>query len=133
MTVTLDVPPPRVDGCKLSYPAPWVLLVTIDRERRMNSMSHELHWQMHDLVTWFDSEPGLRILVITGAGKKAFCAGQDLIELGSAEGSVSSSSRHHQQPPTGFAGISRRTGKKPIVAAVNGFALGGGFELVLNW
>ena len=35
--------------------------------------------------------------------------------------------------PSGFAGISRRTGKKPIVAAVNGFALGGGFELVLNW
>ena len=36
-------------------------------------------------------------------------------------------------PPSGFAGISRRGGKKPIVAAVNGFALGGGFEIVLNW
>ena len=36
-------------------------------------------------------------------------------------------------PSSGFAGISRRTGKKPIVAAVNGFALGGGFEIVLNW
>ena len=36
-------------------------------------------------------------------------------------------------PPSGFAGISRRMGKKPIVAAVNGFALGGGFEIVLNW
>lgn len=36
-------------------------------------------------------------------------------------------------PNTGFAGISRRLGKKPIIAAVNGFALGGGFEIVLNW
>lgn len=36
-------------------------------------------------------------------------------------------------PSTGFAGISRRLGKKPIIAAVNGFALGGGFEIVLNW
>lgn len=36
-------------------------------------------------------------------------------------------------PDTGFAGISRRLGKKPIIAAVNGFALGGGFEIVLNW
>lgn len=36
-------------------------------------------------------------------------------------------------PATGFAGISRRLGKKPIIAAVNGFALGGGFEIVLNW
>jgi len=41
------------------------------------------------------------------------------------------SARRH--PPSGFAGISRRVGKKPIIAAVNGFALGGGFEICLNW
>jgi hypothetical protein len=38
-----------------------------------------------------------------------------------------------KHPPGGFAGISRRLGKKPIVAAVNGYALGGGFEITLNW
>jgi len=38
-----------------------------------------------------------------------------------------------RHPPSGFAGISRRVGKKPVIAAVNGFALGGGFEICLNW
>lgn len=39
----------------------------------------------------------------------------------------------NEHPSTGFAGLSRRGGRKPVVAAVNGLALGGGFEIVLNW
>lgn len=38
-----------------------------------------------------------------------------------------------RHPPSGFCGISRRVGKKPVIAAVNGLALGGGTEIVLNW
>ena len=117
----------------------------------MNSIPFALHWHLYALFVWFDREPELRVAVITGQGKKAFCAGQDLIELGRRQAAakegksgekgkgdedegvldlVRASAGH---PPTGFAGISRRVGKKPIVAAVNGFALGGGFEIVLNW
>lgn len=75
----------------------------------------------------------MNVAVITGEGDKSFCAGQDLIELGKRD-----PSKAREQPwlgihpSTGFAGISRRLGKKPIIAAVNGFALGGGFEIVLN-
>lgn len=127
-------PPPPHEGIKLSYPAPHVLLVTIDREKQMNSIPMKVHWQMDAVFKWFDDEPNLRVAVITGAGKKSFCAGQDLIELGKrSKESMEKEPWLGLHPSSGFAGISRRTGKKPIIAAVNGFALGGGFEIVLNW
>ena len=90
-------------------------------------------------MTWFDNEPSLRVAVVTGSGQKAFCAGSDLIELLAVEDSKSeddvskSKPWEHAHPPSGFAGLSRRKGKKPVLAAVNGLALGGGFEIVLNW
>ena len=160
-----STPPPEApaNGFAISVPAPYILLVTITRPKQMNSIPFAMHWAMHKLFTWFDDEPTLRVAVITGEGKKAFCAGQDLIELGKRrEGGTEAANvrtpipvfyekqlliviqsedlktlaiiRSTQgHPPSGFAGISRRNGKKPIVAAVNGFALGGGFEIVLNW
>lgn len=125
---------PPSSSCALSYPAPYVLLVTINREKAMNAIPFAGHWEMHQIFEWFDKEPNLRVAIVTGAGKKAFCAGQDLIELGklrSASEQPPPALMTH--PPSGFGGISRRTGKKPIIAAVNGFAFGGGFEIVLNW
>lgn len=96
-----------------------------------------MHHQLHALLQWYDSHPDLRCAVITGAGPKAFCAGSDLLEIEAAqklkdEGKAEEAWRY-EHPVSGFAGISRRKGKKPILAAVNGLALGGGFEIVLNW
>lgn len=125
--------PPKITSCILSYPGPYVLLVTINREKAMNSIPFAGHWEMEQVFKWFDKEPNLRVAIVTGAGKKAFCAGQDLIELRKLRSSpVKPSPALMRHPPGGFAGISRRSGKKPIIAAVNGFALGGGFEIVLN-
>jgi enoyl-CoA hydratase/carnithine racemase len=128
----LSKPPPASSSFILSYPAQYVLLVTINRPDAMNSIPSYAHWEADALFHWFDAEPNLRVAIITGAGSKAFCAGQDLIEQAKFKVSPPpvSSARH---PPSGFCGISRRTGKKPIIAAVNGFALGGGFEICLNW
>lgn len=132
--VELETAPPKVESCLLSFPAPYVLLVTMNREKAMNSIPFCGHWEMDEVFNWFDQEPNLRVAVLTGAGSKAFCAGQDLIELGkigrSEEKPPTAITRH---PPSGFASVSRRTGKKPIIAAVNGVALGGGFEICLNW
>lgn len=116
----------------LSHPAPFVLLITINRPKAMNSLPYASHWEADQLVQWFDSEPSLRVAVITGAGDKAFCAGQDLIEQGVVKDKPQPR-QMMQHPVTGFMGVSRRIGKKPIIAAVNGFALGGGFEIVLGW
>jgi enoyl-CoA hydratase/carnithine racemase len=132
MASSLKTQPPSSDSFILSYPSPYILLVTINRPEAMNSIPSFAHWEAESIFTWFDNEPTLRIAVITGAGKKAFCAGQDLIEQAKFKVSPPPmSARRH--PPSGFAGISRRVGKKPIIAAVNGFALGGGFEICLNW
>ena len=83
--------------------------------------------------------PSLRVAIITGSGCKAFCAGSDFIEIEATQkaklqsNDVSKSKPWlHNHPLGGFAGMSRRKGKKPILAAVNGIALGGGFEIVLK-
>lgn len=75
----------------------------------------------------------MQVAIITGAGEKAFCAGQDLLEVQRNKQDPPAEPYMQNHPPSGFAGISERRGKKPIIAAVNGFAFGGGFEICLNW
>ena len=121
----------------LSFPAPSILLITLNRPRALNAIPYAQHWELDSVLNWYDAHPDLRCAIITGSGKKAFCAGQDLIELG-RNGALNAGDAEKRRPlmrhpASGFAGISRRAGKKPIVAAVNGLALGGGFEIVLNW
>ncbi|KAJ4286138.1 hypothetical protein N0V90_013487 [Kalmusia sp. IMI 367209] len=132
-TIKPATTPPPTSHVLLTYPAPYVLLVTINRERQMNSISWAGHAELGQVFDWFDREPNLRVAIITGAGKKAFCAGQDLIELGKIRsGVIERDVTKQRHPLSGFGGLSRRGGKKPVIAAVNGFALGGGFEIVLG-
>ncbi|RDW80763.1 hypothetical protein BP5796_05461 [Coleophoma crateriformis] len=125
----LKTQPPSSKMFQLSFPTPNILLMTINRPKAMNSIPMAGHWEAASILDWFDSEPSLRVAIVTGAGKKAFSAGQDLIELSSVKKSPGKEGSH---PSSGFLGISKRIGKKPIIAAVNGFALGGGFETCLN-
>ncbi|EPE28465.1 ClpP/crotonase [Glarea lozoyensis ATCC 20868] len=131
MASNLETPPPDHPTFLLSYPSPGVLVVTINRPKQMNSLPSAAHWEAQSLFTWYDHEPSLLVAIITGSGLKTFCSGQDLIEQNQFKiNPPPMQMRRH--PPAGFCGISRRTGKKPIIAAVNGFALGGGMEIVLN-
>ncbi|UPK89751.1 hypothetical protein LCI18_000686 [Fusarium solani-melongenae] len=97
----------------------------------MNSIPLAGHWEGESLWQWFDQEPELRVAILTGKGSKAFSAGADLVEQRD-RAKTPRASAPSRFPPSGFLGVSRRAGKKPIIAAVNGYALGGGFETVLN-
>ncbi|KIH89854.1 enoyl-CoA hydratase/carnithine racemase [Sporothrix brasiliensis 5110] len=128
--------PPTVPDVLVAFPAQHVMLVTINRPRQLNSLPSTHHAPLDRLFTWFDNEPALRCAVVTGAGR-AFCAGADLKEWNALHDAAHQLGAAPQAPtarwtPAGFGGLSNRTGKKPVVAAVNGLCLGGGMEMAVN-
>lgn len=128
--------PPTSEFFTLSFPRPHTLLVTINRPKQRNSIPSAGHWDAHAIFSWFDEEPSLLVAIITGEGDKAFCAGQDLTEqsrVAAGKSGPGAGMAALSHPPTGFLGLSMRRAKKPVLAAVNGLALGGGFETCLNW
>ncbi|RAK80233.1 enoyl-CoA hydratase/isomerase family protein [Aspergillus fijiensis CBS 313.89] len=124
-----NTPPPKTSIFLLSFPVPKVLLVTIDREQQRNSVPVVGHSEGLQIWHWFDDEPSLRVGIVTGKGTKAFCAGADLLEQRDPPSHFNFAA---PVPEDGFLGLSLRRGKKPVIAAVNGMALGGGFEACLN-
>jgi dehydration protein DpgD len=103
-----------------------VAYVTIDRPEVMNALHAEAHFELASVWDDFANDPGLRVAVLTGAGERAFCAGRDLKDR--ARGNSAGPDR----PPTGGGGLTHRFNlAKPIIARVNGFALGGGMEIAL--
>ena len=110
-----------------------VALLTIDRADRMNSLDFAANDALVAAWRRFDADPAARVAVITGAGDKAFCAGADLktYTMDFATRPAPEFRQRFTDGP-GFGGITRNLDiDKPIVAAVNGFAISGGFELAL--
>jgi len=110
-----------------------VALITINRPAVMNSLDFDANDELIEIWRQFASNPTLRVAVITGAGDKAFCAGADLKTYTMNYATTPAAEfRHRYTDGPGFGGITRNLHiSKPIIAAVNGFAISGGFELAL--
>ena len=99
-----------------------IVLLTIDRPEVHNAVDAETAQGLEDAVRAFDADPGARVLILAGAGDRAFCAGADLKAAG---GLVQRPGAREAGP----MGISRLAVSKPTIAAIGGYCYAGGLEL----
>jgi dehydration protein DpgD len=121
------------DGPRVRYEKKdHVAYVTLDRPAVLNAMDLRMHEELASVWDDVEADDEIRVAVLTGAGERSFCVGQDLRERGrlSRLGAAPSTFGSRGQP--GWPRLTERFRlSKPVVARVNGYALGGGFELAL--
>ncbi|GAA4833796.1 crotonase/enoyl-CoA hydratase family protein [Actinomycetospora corticicola] len=103
-------------------PSDGVLLITLDRPERRNAIDGAMSREIARVLDGFDADPSSSVGVLTGAGG-TFCSGMDLRAF--LDGDAP------EVPGRGFGGLTQAPPAKPLIAAVEGFALAGGCELVL--
>lgn len=99
------------------------LIVTINRPERRNAVNAATAAALHDAWQQFERDDEARVMVLTGAGERAFCAGADL-----TDGPAMWQRDTDGESPMGFT---RETPSKPTIAAIRGYAVAGGLELAL--
>lgn len=102
-----------------------LLILTIDREDRRNALDSATSSALDGAIEVGERDAEVSVIILTAAGDRAFCSGMDMKEaaaIGAGSGLV---------PGRGFGGITERRRTKPLIAAINGAAVAGGFEIAL--
>jgi mevalonyl-CoA hydratase len=143
--------PLRFRHFHVSFPLPRIVQVTLNRPDKLNCIDKATSREIAEIWECFDQDESLWVGIITGTGR-AFCTGADLhgmpvpfLALGTNTDRGGTLARTrlewndmnkrgvvNDMAAPGLAGLPRRAGKKPIIAAVNGICMGGGFEMVAN-
>lgn len=105
-----------------------IFTITVNRPDKLNALNKDVFSDINSALDEVENNPEIKSVIITGSGPKAFVAGADISEFGglSKEEAMALAKRGHDS----FARIENSA--KPVVAAVNGFALGGGCELAMS-
>ena len=105
-----------------------VALVTLNRPEAMNALSAALRAELAEAMVALEADPDVRVIILTGAGERAFTAGLDLKELGADTSNLgdANATEAHRNPVKAIEGCT-----KPVIGAINGVAITGGFELAL--
>ncbi|MGR3811975.1 enoyl-CoA hydratase-related protein [Jiulongibacter sp. NS-SX5] len=103
-----------------------IALVTLNRPEAYNSINDEVTQRMEEIVDQVEADSSIRVVILTGAGEKAFCTGADLKIISAGKGNLLQSKKN------GFGGFVYAQKTTPWIAAVNGYALAGGMEFCLS-
>lgn len=108
--------------------ADYVATVTLNRPEAMNSIDPDTRQELRELWRRIHADDAIRVAILTGAGEKAFCTGSDLKKTMPPKESVAQLTFGQAESDHLLAGL---TTDKPLICAVNGYAMGGGMELAL--
>lgn len=103
-----------------------IAFVTINRPEKLNALNNQTMLELKDVFTKIKNDNDIYVVIITGSGEKAFVAGADIAELNKLD---AVSGREFAERGQEVFNLIENLGK-PVIAAINGYALGGGSELV---